>query len=274
MSQRMLAFLFYRQKNLLSKKSLVSFMTILEGLLLVGTGMIASFLNVTSGGGSLVSLPVLIFMGLPSPIANASNRLGIIGQNIFAVAGFRSKGIHAWPYSLYIALSAFAGAIIGAKISVDLNDELFNRIIAIIMIAVVLLTVFKPFKTATAVHEKTDAKSTLLGVFTFFFIGIYGGFIQAGVGFLMIAALTSINGFSLVKTNSAKVFVALIYTLSAVAVFIYEDVINWTYGLTLAFGNAIGGWLTSRWSVKVGDKWIKRVLVVTVTGLAISLWFK
>ena len=90
----------------------------------------------------------------------------------------------------------------------------------------------------------------------------------------MIAALTSINGFSLVKTNSAKVFVALIYTLSAVAVFIYEDAINWAYGLTLAFGNAIGGWLTSRWSVKVGDKWIKRVLVVTVTGLAISLWFK
>lgn len=249
-------------------------MTILEGLLLVGTGMIASFLNVTSGGGSLVSLPVLIFMGLPSPIANASNRLGIIGQNIFAVAGFRSKGIHAWPYSLYIALSAFVGAIIGAKISVDLDDELFNRIIAIIMIAVVLLTVFKPFKTAASVHEKTDAKSTLIGIFTFFFIGIYGGFIQAGVGFLMIAALTSINGFSLVKTNSAKVFVALIYTLSAVAVFIYEDAINWAYGLTLALGNAIGGWLTSRWSVKVGDKWIKRVLVVTVTGLAISLWFK
>ena len=88
----------------------------------------------------------------------------------------------------------------------------------------------------------------------------------------MIAALTSINGFSLVKTNSAKVFVALIYTLSAVAVFIYEEVINWEYGLVLAVGNAIGGWLTSRWSVKKGDRWIKRILVVTVFGLAIKLW--
>ncbi|MEQ8924947.1 MAG: sulfite exporter TauE/SafE family protein [Fulvivirga sp.] len=248
-------------------------MTIWEVFLLFGTGIIAAFLNVTSGGGSLISLPVLIFLGLPSTVANASNRIGIIGQNIFAVAGFRSKGVHAWPYSLYIALSAFVGAIIGAKISTDISDDIFQRIIAIIMVGVVLLTVFKPIKTEVDEHEKMSKKSMAIGIVTFFFIGIYGGFIQAGVGFLMVAALTTINGFSLVKTNSAKVFVALIYSLSAVAVFIYEDVINWTYGLTLAAGNAIGGWLTSRWSVKKSDKWIKRILVITVTALAIKLWF-
>ena len=241
-------------------------------LILLVTGMFASFLNVTSGGGSLVSLPILIFMGLPSTIANASNRLGIIGQNIFAVAGFQSKGVNAWPYSLYIALSAFFGAIVGARISANLNDELFNKVIAVIMVGVVLLTIFKPTPANRTLEEKTDTKSKFIGVIIFFFIGIYGGFIQAGVGFLMIAALTSINGFSLVKTNSAKVFVALIYTLSAVAVFIYEEVINWEYGLVLAVGNAIGGWLTSRWSVKKGDRWIRRLLVVTVFGLAIKLW--
>lgn len=247
-------------------------LTISEIFILLATGMFASFLNVTSGGGSLISLPILIFLGLPATVANASNRLGIIGQNIFAVAGFRSKGVHAWPYSLYIALSAFLGAIVGAKISTNLDDDLFNKVIAVVMVGVVLITIFKPSKTGDSVIEKTDLKSTLIGIIVFFFIGIYGGFIQAGVGFLMIAALTNINGFSLVKTNSAKVFVALIYTLSAVGVFICEDVINWEYGLVLAVGNALGGWLTSRWSVKVGDKWIKRVLVVTVTGLAIKLW--
>lgn len=248
-------------------------MSLFEALLLIGTGILASFLNVTAGGGSLVSLPILIFLGLPSTIANASNRIGIISQNIFAVAGFKSKGVHAWPYSLYIALSAFAGAIIGAKISTDISDDIFKKIIAIIMVCVVLITVFRPIKTDEALKERLDKKSTIIGIITFFFIGIYGGFIQAGVGFLMIAALTSINGFGLVKTNSAKVFVTLVYSLSAIAVFIYEDVINWTYGLTLAFGNAIGGWLTSRWSVKKGDKWIKRILVITVIGLAIKLWF-
>ena len=247
-------------------------MSIWEACLLILTGAVASFLNVTAGGGSLVSLPILIFLGLPSTVANASNRIGIIGQNIFAVAGFKSKGVHAWPYSLYIAISAFIGAIIGAKISTDISDDIFKRVIAIIMVCVVLITIFKP-KTSDTVVEKMDKRSIIIGIITFFFIGIYGGFIQAGVGFLMIVALTNINGFSLVKTNSAKVFVALIYSLSAVAVFIYEDVINWEYGLTLAAGNAFGGWLTSRWSVKKGDKWIKRILVVTVIGLAIKLWF-
>lgn len=247
-------------------------MSWIEALLLVGTGMLASFLNVTAGGGSLISLPILIFLGLPSTVANASNRIGIIGQNLFAVAGFKSKGVHAWPYSLYIAISAFIGAIIGAKISTDISDDVFKRVIAIIMVCVVLITIFKP-KTSDSNIEKMDKRSIIIGIITFFFIGIYGGFIQAGIGFLMIVALTNINGFSLVKTNSAKVFVALIYSLSAVAVFIYEDVINWEYGLTLAAGNALGGWLTSRWSVKKGDKWIKRILVVTVICLAIKLWF-
>lgn len=242
------------------------------GILIV-VGFAAGFLNVVAGGGSLISLPILIFLGLPTPVANASNRLGIVAQNIFAVAGFQSKGVNAFPYSLYIAGSAFVGAIIGAKISVDLDDDLFNRIIAIIMIGVVLITIFKPIKTDNTQREKLDTKSMVIGCITFFFIGIYGGFIQAGVGFLMIAALTNINGFSLVKTNSAKVFVALIYTCSAIGVFIYEDVINWEYGLILAAGTATGGWVASRWSVAKGDKWVKRFLIVAVTGLAIKLWF-
>lgn len=242
-------------------------------LLLLVVGVVAGSINVLAGGGSLITLPVMIFMGLPPAVANASNRLGIIAQNIFAVAGFQSKGVNAFPYSIYLAASAFVGAIIGAKISVDLNEELFNRVIAIIMIAVVLLIVFNPTKKVETQQENLSPKAMALGIISFFFVGIYGGFIQAGVGFLMIAALTNINGFSLVKTNSAKVFVALIYSFSAVGVFMYEDVINWEYGLTLAVGTSLGGWLTSRWSVKKGDKWIKRILVVAVVGLAVKLWF-
>ena len=247
--------------------------TIIDIVILLFAGFAAGFLNVVAGGGSLITLPVLIFLGLPTAVANASNRLGIIAQNIFAVAGFKSKGVHAFPYSLYIALSAFCGAIIGAKISVNLDDLIFNRIIAGIMIAVVLLIIFKPLRSDNKKKENMSPKAIITGCITFFFIGIYGGFIQAGVGFLIIAALTNINGFSLVKTNSAKVFVALIYTFSALGVFIYEDVIDWGYGLTLAGGTSAGGWVASRWSVKKGDKWIKRILVITVIGLAIKLWF-
>ncbi|MEM9858742.1 MAG: sulfite exporter TauE/SafE family protein [Bacteroidota bacterium] len=242
-------------------------------LLLAGVGIIAGFINVVAGGGSLLTLPLLIFMGLPSTVANATNRVAIFSQNIFSVIGFKSKGVSAFPYSIYIGISALLGAIIGAKISVDLDDAVFNRIIAIVMIVVLVLTIFTPTAQTNHYSEKTDLKSTLLGVFFFFFVGIYGGFIQAGIGFIMIIILTRLNKFSLVKTNSAKVFVALIYTSSALIVFIIEDVIDWPHGIALAAGNSLGGWFASRWSVKKGDKWIKRFLTLAVSAMAIKLWF-
>jgi uncharacterized membrane protein YfcA len=121
--------------------------------------------------------------------------------------------------------------------------------------------------------EKTTGKHLWLSILLFFFVGVYGGFIQAGVGFMMLLVLSSVNNISLVKSNAIKVTVALIYTFSAVAVFAYNDKINWTVGLTLAVGNSIGGWLASRWSVKKGDLLIRNFLLVMIVVMAIKLWF-
>jgi hypothetical protein len=116
-------------------------------------------------------------------------------------------------------------------------------------------------------------KFQVLGILSFFFIGIYGGFIQAGVGFIIISALTLINRFTLVKTNSAKVFVVMIYTISALVIFIAEGKIDWLFGIVLAVGNSAGSWTASRLSVKKGDKWVKGFIIITVIALAIRLWF-
>ena len=245
----------------------------LDAILILITGLIAGFANTVAGGGSLLSVPVLIFLGVPPVMANATNRVAIFFQNIFAVRGFRSKGVDAFPYAYWLSGSALIGAIIGAKIAVEIEGELFNKILAVVMIAVIGITVFRPFKSATGDAEKLDFKNQVIGTIAFFFVGIYGGFIQAGVGFFVIAILASVNNFSLVKTNSAKVFIILVYSIAALAVFIYEDVIHWTYGLTLAVGNSLGGWFGSRWQVDKGDLWVRRVLIVAVTVMAIKLWF-
>jgi len=244
-----------------------------DAILVVVAGVVAGFLNVVAGGGSLITLPLLIFLGLPSAVANATNRIAIVGQNIFAVAGFKSKGVSTYPYSLYLGIAALLGAIVGARIAVHMEDRMFNRILSIIMILVAISIILKPLKSSGDQEERMGKKHQIIGVLSFFGVGIYGGFIQAGVGFIMIALLTSINRLSLVKTNSAKVFVALTYTLSALAVFIIEDVLDWAVGLTLAVGTALGGWIGSRWSVAKGDVWIRRVLIVTIIGLSIKLWF-
>ena len=242
-------------------------------LIVIVVGLISGFLNTVAGGGSLITLPVLIFLGLPSNVANASNRIGIIFQSISAVRGYQSKGISAYPYSLFLGISALFGALLGAKIAVDITGEFFNKILAVIMILVVLIMIFSPISKTGISPEKMSLKNQLLGIVIFFFIGIYGGFIQVGVGFLMLLTLTYLNNFTLVKSNSAKVLIVLVYTCAAVAVFAYERIINWKYGLLLAVGNAIGGWFASRWSVDKGDVWVKRFIFITVFALAIKLWF-
>jgi uncharacterized membrane protein YfcA len=245
----------------------------LEYLFLILVGFIAGAINILAGGGSLLTLPMLIFLGLPPNVANGTNRIAIIVQNIFAVKGFQSKGVSAFPYSVYLAMSALVGAVIGASLAVDIKGETFNKILGVIMVIIVFYMIFKPKVTSKDVMERITGKYLWLGIIAFFFVGIYGGFIQAGVGFIILLFLSSINHYSLVKSNAIKVFVALIYSLAAVAIFTYNDSINWKYGLILSIGNASGGWVMSRWSVNKGDGFVKKFLIIMVLAMAIKLWF-
>ncbi|MFN3841306.1 MAG: sulfite exporter TauE/SafE family protein [Cyclobacteriaceae bacterium] len=250
-------------------------MDYLTNLFIMVIGFIAGFLNTVAGGGSLISLPILIFLGLPGSVANATSRVGIMAQNIFAVTGFNSKGIKLpMPYSLFLGLASLIGGVIGAKLAVDIRDALFNRILAVVMILVVLsIALEKKNKPQHGNTERIGLTHQVLGVLAFVVLGVYGGFIQAGIGFLVIAVLTNINHLSLVKTNYVKVFAAIVYTGVSLLVFALENKIVWTTGLVLAIGQGFGGWYASRWSVEKGDVWIKRVMIVTVIGLAIKLWF-
>ena len=247
-------------------------MDLLNILILLAVGLFAGCLNTLAGGGSLLSLPVLIFLGLPPNVANATNRVAIVLQNVFAVRGFKSKGVSVYPFNLWLGISAFCGAIVGAFLAVDIDKEVFNRILAIVIVAVVVYMAINPLKNINK-PENMGKKATITSIIIFFFVGIYGGFIQAGVGYLMIMALTLVNGFSLVKTNSIKVFVALTYTLVALGIFIYYGIVNWEFGIPLAIGNATGGWLASRWSVNKGDNWIRYIVMVTASAFAVKLFF-
>ena len=183
-----------------------------EVLLIIAVGFIAGFLNTIAGGGSLITLPILIFLGLPPAVANGTNRIAIFSQNIFGVLGFKSKGVSDFPYSIWLGLSAFVGAIIGAKIAVDIPGDVFNKILAILIVVIVLFPILsKKKKDPLAYTERTGLKYRIMGVIAFFFIGIYGGCIQAGVGFIIIAALTilfiKILADDIGRINNARIFI-------------------------------------------------------------------
>ncbi|WP_378174328.1 sulfite exporter TauE/SafE family protein [Aquimarina sp. SS2-1] len=241
-------------------------------LLLALVGFIAGVINTIAGGGSLLTLPMLIFMGLPPNVANGTNRIGIFIQSITSVAGFRSKGIKPSVFSVYLGISALIGSLIGAKIAIDIKGETFNKILAIVMLLVVFFIVFKPKVNVKNLVERIQGRYRLFSILAFFVIGIYGGFIQAGVGIFILLALTSINRMGLVQSNAVKALVVFIYTIGALTVFAFSEQIDYLYGFVLAFGNASGGWLSSRWSVKKGDGLVKIFLVIMVIAMAIKLW--
>ncbi len=245
----------------------------LELLLLVFIGIVTGVINTLAGGGSLLTLPMLIFLGLPPSVANGTNRIAILIQSIVTNAGFRSKGINTYPFSIYFGISATVGAILGAQLAIEIDGELFNKILAIIMVIVVAYLVLNRKSTMEDLVERVSGKHLWISIILFFFVGIYGGFIQAGVGFLMLLVLSGVNRFSLVKSNALKIVITGIYTVFAVIIFIINDKMNWEYGLILAFGNAVGGWFASRWSVSKGDGLVKIFLVIMVIIMAIKLWF-
>lgn len=242
-------------------------------VLLVTTGFVVGFINTVAGGGSLLSLPVLIFLGLPPSVANGTNRVAIVIQAALAVVGFKSKGVSTAPFNIYLGFAAFFGAIIGAYIAVDIDGETFNKILAGIMVAVVLLIIFKPKMKLAEMQERVTGKYLWIGIAVFFLFGIYGGFINAGLGFIIILFLHYVNQMTLVRSNATKVAVVFIYTLAALAVFILNDKVNWKVGLILAIGNGSGAFIASRVSVDKGDGFIKLFIVIMVLIMAVKLWF-
>ena len=241
-------------------------------IILLICGVIAGFINTVAGGGSLLTLPILIFMGLPSNIANGTNRIAIFMQNIFSISGYKSRGVSDFKYSSWLSVSALIGSIIGAKIAININEDMFNKILSVVIIIVVLSIIYnkKPFNINS---ENISIEKKIISVIMFFFIGIYGGFIHAGVGFLILSILSNYNGIQLSKANSIKVFVVFVYTFFALIVFIMENKINWILGINLGIGNSVGGWIASRWSYNKPDKIIKIFIIISSAIMAFKLWY-
>jgi len=238
-------------------------------LLLFGAGIVAGFINVNAGGGSSLTLPTLILMGLSGPMANGTNRIGIIVQTFSAVVSFRREKFSQFKISLKLALFALPGAIAGALISVRIGDEWFRRILGIIMIGIVISMIFSSKKDNK--KKSISHKKQWLIYPAMFGIGFYGGFIQAGVGFLLMAALYHLLHENLIRVNMHKVFIVFIYMLPALAIFIITGNIHWGYGIILAGGMAVGGWFGAKLAVKGGEKVIRVVLIMAILIMAAKL---
>jgi uncharacterized membrane protein YfcA len=241
--------------------------------LLFLVGLIAGVLNVIAGGGSLLSLPVMIFLGLPPTVANGTNRVAILLQNVGASWSFHRRGLVSREWILITVPPALVGAILGTVAAVNIGELEFQRILAVILVAAAAWQIWNPIKL------QPDGNAALpvgirrwVFVAAFFLIGVYGGFIQAGIGFLLLAA-TSAAGFNLIRGNALKVTVVLGFTPVALLLFAWNGKIDWAMGFALAAGNFLGGLAGVHLQVLKGHAWVRGVVTAVIVVFAIRLLF-
>jgi len=240
--------------------------------LVVGVGILAGFLNILAGGGSALSVPMLIFLGLPANVANGTNRIAILLQNGIATRSFSKDKVLDYRTAFPLSIASVVGAILGAAIAIHLNELIMRRAIGIILFVILITVVFKPDIWIKAKAGKIQKSNTWWSYILFFFIGIYGGFIQIGTGFFLLTGLVLSEGLDLIKANAVKVFIILLYTPLALAIFIFHGQVDFKLGLILAIGNMTGAWIGTKVAVSWGPKFIRWVLIIALIGSILKLF--
>lgn len=237
-------------------------LTALEMLLLVAGGLAAGVVNTLAGGGSLVTVPLLVFVGLPGTVANGTNRIGVLVQNLAAARGFARSGVGGLRDALPVLAPVLVGSVLGAAAVSRVSDTLFEKVFAGVMVVMLGLTLRRP-------RPRADARPwpAWLRAAAFFAIGVYGGSFQAGVGIFLLLALAH-TGLDLVRANGIKVVVIAALTAVAVPVFVLEDQVRWAPAALLTVGFAAGGSLGARAAVAGGERLLRPVLTAAVLAMA------
>lgn len=240
-----------------------------EAILLVLGGAAAGLINAVAGGGSILTVPLLVLAGVPGNAANGSNRVGILTSNAAAATAFRKLGVRGLAEAKRILVPILAGSLIGSYGISQLTDDTFERVFGIVMLPVIFLSIRTP-----KVNLDAEPWPAWVTASVFFAIGVYGGAVQAGVGLILLAALSR-AGFDLVTANNIKVVANLALSAVALAVFIQQGNVRWLQALVLAAGLTSGGWIGAHAAVKGGERFIRAAMVVAallLAGQLLGVW--
>ena len=238
---------------------------------MLAIGLVAGMLNVTAGGGSLLTVPLMILLGLPGPVANGTNRVALIVQNLVAVPTFRAGGVRGmrglWP----LVVLAMPGAALGAWAGAVMPDLVFRRVLGVAMLAMALVILRRPPPRETSAVATATGRFRRRTLVAFVLLGLYAGFLQAGIGFLIVFVLAGFEGLPLVRCHAFKVLVVLCLQSIALPVFALHGKVSLIHGLVLAAGLGLGGFLGARVTLRAGEQALRRVLVAAAALLALRM---
>lgn len=241
---------------------------VLTGIFFVG--VVSGFFNTIGGGGSLLVLPFLSFLGMDVAVANGTNRLAIVLQSIAGAEAYRKKGVLCFRTALPLAGITTLGSILGTFLAITIDRQYLNLSVAVFISLMAVLLVFKP-EMWEKQHEARLSKTGIF--FVFFFIGIYGGFIQAGVGFFLTWGLALAVGVDLLRGNAIKMVIVGLYNVISLAIFYRNGMVDIPVGLIMAGGSMVGAVIGARFAVAKGNTWIRWILAAVVIISAVKMVF-
>ena len=240
-------------------------------IVLVALGSVAGFLNVIAGGGSLITMPLLIFLGLPSTSAIGTIRLAIFVQSVTATVHYHRSGAIDWKSIPRLAIPICLGAAAGALAVTRMEDTNFRSILGWVTLAAGALVVVDWTKRFENRRPPPNATRRSLLWLALLLVGAYAGFVQAGVGYLFLAALVYGAHLSLVQANVTKAVLVLMLTPITLLVFGLNSQIHWGYAVVLTLGQALGAYLGATANLRAGGRWIRPILAVVVVAGAVKL---
>jgi uncharacterized membrane protein YfcA len=235
----------------------------LQAFVLAAAGLVAGFLNTLAGGGSAIAIPALEWVTGSSGVANATNRIAILLQNVAGVAGFSTGRAVPFRLALRLAVPMTIGGAAGAYVATLLPEGAMRVALSLAMVVVAVSAFVRPPKSPPLRSPMTEV--------AFLLVGFYTGLVQVGVGFLLLACLVGGLSLDLVRANATKVFVVLVSTVPTLVVFMLRGKLVYAEGLVLACGNMGGAWIASRLAVKRGGAWIRWVIALAALGAITKL---
>jgi len=241
-------------------------------ILLVASGILVGFINTLAGSGTVISIAVLTYLGLPVQVANGTHRIAVMMQNFVAVRSAHKRKIISLKKGLEYGIPTTAGSIIGALFATSINDELFGKIIGVVMVIFLFSMFIKPDRWLKGNLRLQEKKSGWLLYLLYFLMGLYGGFVHIGVGIFMLFTLVLGSGYDLVKANAYKNLLVFMYVPFALGIYIYSGMVHFVFGFTHGLGNMLGAWIATRFAFAWGAKFVRWVLVVVMLAAALHFW--
>jgi len=240
-------------------------------IILICSGIIVGFINTLAGGGTVVSLSVFLFFGLPPMVANGTNRIAVVFQNITSVAYFQKNKLIDWHKIAHFAIPIILGSLTGAIIAGFMSNKWFLYIFAIMVILFGISILINPNRYIYERPDLLNRKIASWQYLLYFLLGIYGGFVHVGIGYLFLAVLVLINGYDLLKANVLKNVLVLSYVPFSLFIYALQGNVYWSFGLIHAIGNIIGAGIAARLAIKKGAPFIRYIVLALIGVVVLQL---